>query len=184
MSQCAEPEVALDFLNFWLSAGPSKWFGGGESFDEECRAYEALWEAARDGQHDDWAETASGMLSLIILLDQIPRNLFRGQAKQFSTDEKALGLTRTALELGFDKSQMMPVQNFFYLPLMHSEDLKDQQLCCDLIRPTGSREHYYFALVHMDAIARFGRFPHRNSVLGRETTPEEQAYLKTGGFGA
>ena len=89
-----------------------------------------------------------------------------------------------AIEHGYDKTQMMPTRNFFYLPFMHSEDMADQQLCCDLLRPLNSREHYYFALVHMDAIARFGRFPHRNKMLGRDTTEAERAYMKSGGFRA
>lgn len=180
----ADNKDAIDFLDFWLSAGPSKWFSGGEAFDEKCRAYEALWEKGAAGELDSWADTASGMLSLIILLDQIPRNIFRGDAKQFSTDANALDFARVAIERGHDKTQMMPTRNFFYLPFMHSEDLADQQLCCDLLRPMNSREHYYFALVHMDAIARFGRFPHRNKMLGRETTEAEKAYMKSGGFGA
>lgn len=184
MTSTHETAEALDFLEFWLEAGPDKWFDGGAEFDEECRAYEPFWEAAAQGQYDHWADTASGMLALIILLDQIPRNLFRESAKQFSTDEKAIVLARTALDKGYDKSQMMPVRNFYYLPFMHSEDLADQRLCCDLLRPTGSMQNYYFALVHMDAIARFGRFPHRNAILNRETTAEEQRYLDTGGFGA
>lgn len=180
----SEQPDALKLLDFWISAGPEKWFNGGEAFDDACRAYEALWEAGRDGELDHWAETASGMLALLILLDQIPRNIFRGDAKQFSTDAKALGLAGLALDAGFDHSQMMPVKNFYYLPFMHSENLEDQLKCCDLLRPLDSMQHYYFALLHMDAIARFGRFPHRNAVLGRETTDAERAYLETGGFGA
>ncbi len=180
----SENQTALSFLNFWISAGHDKWFGGGPAFDEECRAFEPLWEAAKDGAHDDWMETASGALSLITLLDQIPRNIFRGDAKQFSTDEKALTLAKTAIQQGYDQTQAMPVRNFFYLPFMHSEELSDQQACCDYLRPLGSMEHYYFALVHMDAIARFGRFPHRNEMLGRQTTDAERAYMETGGFGA
>ena len=179
-----ENATALSFLNFWLTAGHEKWFGGGDAFDEECRVYEPLWERAREGQFDDWMETAAGALALIILLDQIPRNIFRGQARQFSTDTKALQLARTAINRGYDQTQAMPARNFFYLPLMHSEELSDQQACCDCLRPLGSKEHYYFALVHMDVIARFGRFPHRNEMLGRETTDAEQAYLNSGGFGA
>ena len=184
MTNTHENADALNFLNFWLEAGPDKWFNGGAEFDEACRQFEALWQAASEGKHDHWADTASGMLALIILLDQIPRNLFRESEKQFSTDGKAITLARIALDRGYDRSQMMPLRNFFYLPFMHSEDLADQRLCCDLLRPLNSMQHYYYALVHMDAIARFGRFPHRNTILGRETTAEEQRYLDTGGFGA
>lgn len=177
-------EDASRFLEFWLEAGPSNWFSGGPAFDEACRENEGLWEAAAQGGHDDWMSTPEGALSLIILLDQIPRNIFRGMAKQFDSDEKALGLAKQALSLGYDRAFDMPVRNFFFLPLMHSETLADQQMCCDCLRPLNSRDHYYFALVHMDAIVRFGRFPHRNAMLGRETTDAERTYLETGGFGA
>lgn len=175
---------ALAFLNFWLSAGSDKWFNGGPKFDDDCRQYEKLWEEASSGQQDIWIETASGALSLIILLDQIPRNIFRNSPKQFSSDETARAHARTAIERGYDGTQLMPVRNFFYLPFMHSENLADQQFCCDLLRPLKSRENYYFALIHMDPIARFGRFPHRNEILGRESTENEKHYLATGGFGA
>lgn len=184
MTDQYETAEALSFLKFWLDAGPSKWFSGGDKFDKACAVYEPLWERAKCGKLDEWAQTASGSLALIILLDQIPRNIFRGQAKQFETDAKALDLSKRAIEAGFDQTQIMPLQNFFYLPFMHSEDLSDQQKGCDLLRVLGSREHYYFALVHMDAIVRFGRFPHRNKILGRESTENERLYLRTGGFGA
>lgn len=177
-------DIALNFLDFWLSAGPSKWFNGGAAFDDKCRAYEGLWEEASKGAYDDWANSATGALSLIILLDQIPRNIFRDDAKQFSTDDKALEIARTALKKGFDRSQILPVRNFYYLPFMHSEDITDQRICCDKLRVLNDQNQYYWALVHMDAIARFGRFPHRNKILGRETTESEKEYLATGGFGA
>ncbi|MAI91446.1 DUF924 family protein [Ponticaulis sp.] len=179
-----EAPEALAILDFWLTAGPSKWFAGGAKFDEACKPYEALWERGAAGELDDWAQTSAGCLALIILLDQIPRNIFRGDAKQFSTDAKAIELTRFALQAGYDKACMSPVTAFLYMPLMHSEDLDDQRLCCDLFHQSDMKENYHFALIHMDAIARFGRFPHRNDMLGRETTPEEAEYLKSGGFGA
>ena len=183
MTETLENSDALKLLNFWYSAGPSKWFGGGEKFDERCRKYEELWYQGSQGALYHWPATAAGSLALIILLDQIPRNIFRGEAKQFSTDKKAVDLASSALELGYDKAVMAPARAFFYMPFMHSESLEDQQLCCDLFRQSDMKENYHYALIHMDAIARFGRFPHRNKMLGRQTTPDEQAYLESGGFG-
>lgn len=183
MTDTLEKPGALKLLEFWYDAGPSKWFAGGEKFDDKCRQYEALWERGAAGELDDWAQTASGTLALIILLDQIPRNIFRGDAKQFSTDAKAVRLSRYALEQRFDRAVMAPARAFFYMPFMHSEDLEDQRLCCDLFRQSDMKENYHYALVHMDPIARFGRFPHRNKLLGRDTTPEEKRYMETGGFG-
>lgn len=182
MTMTLEKPEALELLNFWFEAGPSKWFAGGEKFDDKCRKFEALWESGAAGGHDDWPRTASGALALIILLDQIPRNIFRGDAKQFSTDQKAVMLARYALDHSYDRAVMAPARAFFYMPFMHSEDLEDQRLCCDLFRQSDMKENYHYALVHMDPIARFGRFPHRNKLLGRETTPEEQNYMDTGGF--
>ncbi|MAP94989.1 MAG: hypothetical protein CMK07_08575 [Ponticaulis sp.] len=179
-----EAPEALEILDFWFEAGPSKWFAGGAKFDDACRKYEPLWERARAGEFDDWNGAAAGNLALIILLDQIPRNIFRGEAKQFDTDAKAVDCARLAIERGYDKANMAPARAFFYMPFMHSEDLADQRLCCDLFRVSDMKENYHFALIHMDAIARFGRFPHRNKLLGRDTTEAEQAYLNSGGFGA
>ena len=184
MTSGREDQRALDLLAFWMDAGPPKWFAGGAKFDRACEAYEALWEEGRDGALSTWSETVSGSLALIILLDQIPRNIFRGEAKQFSTDDMAVALSLDAMKAGFDKVVMAPMRAFFYMPLMHAEDIALQRQCCDLFRQSDMKDNYHYALVHMDAISRFGRFPHRNKILGRETTPEEQAYLESGGFGA
>ena len=184
MSAGREDQRALDLLAFWIDAGPPKWFAGGAKFDKVCEAYETLWEEGRDGGLASWPETVSGALALIILLDQIPRNIFRGDAKQFSTDDMAVDLALEAMGRGFDKAVMAPMRAFFYMPLMHAEDITLQRQCCDLFRTSDMKDNYHYALVHMDAISRFGRFPHRNEMLGRETTPEEQAYLNSGGFGA
>ena len=183
MPPTAESAHALEFLEFWLKAGPSKWFTGGASFDDACRKYEVWRRKGRDGELDSWSQTVSGCLSLIILLDQIPRNIFRGDALQFETDALAIDYCRLAIERSYDICVMAPARAFFYMPLMHSESLADQQLCCDLFRQSDMKDNYHYALIHMDAIARFGRFPHRNKLLGRETTLEEETYLQTGGFG-
>ncbi|MEM0908348.1 MAG: DUF924 family protein [Pseudomonadota bacterium] len=177
-----DPE-ALRFLAFWFSAGPAKWFSRNNEFDASCRGYVALWERARDGGCDAWAQTAAGSLARIILLDQIPRNIFRDSPKQYSTDDLALSAAYAAIDAGHDVTQTLPCRNFYYLPLEHAEDLAAQERCLDLLRPLGDKEFYYWALVHADAIRRFGRFPHRNAMLGRETTEAEAAYLASGGFG-
>ena len=184
MTNLIAPKDARHFLAFWSDAGPENWFAGTEAFDKACGQYEPLWERARTGKCEDWTKTADGALALVILIDQIPRNLFRTSAKQFSTDELAMRVARKAIYDGFDTHYEFPLRSFFYVPFMHSEDLSDQRYCCDLFRPTPAKDNYFFALIHMDAIARFGRFPHRNKVLGRETSPEEKRYLETGGFGA
>jgi len=180
----AEPAEALAVLDFWLGAGPSRWFAGDETFDAKCRDHLALWERAATGACDHWAATAAGSLALIILLDQIPRNTFRGSPRQFETDAKALATAELAVAAGHDLTQPAATRLFYYLPFEHAEDMAAQDRGLDLMRPLGDQQNYYWALVHADAIRRFGRFPHRNKVLGRETTAAEKAYLDTGGFGA
>ncbi|MBJ3776819.1 DUF924 family protein [Acuticoccus mangrovi] len=179
-----ENETALGFLAFWLDAGSTLWFGGGDAFDDTCRRWIGLWEEARDGGHTEWMATAAGSLARIILLDQIPRNVFRGSPDQFATDPLALAAAEAAIAQRFDHTQTMPVKNFFYLPFQHSEDLTVQMRGVDLYRRAGDKEAYHWALIHADAIQRFGRFPHRNRALGRETTAQEADYLASGGFGS
>lgn len=179
-----ETDEALGFLRFWLSAGYDSWFKRSDAFDGECAGYLALWERAAAGACDAWARTAAGSLALVVLLDQIPRNCFRGTARQFHTDAKALAIAEAAIAAGHDAAYPMPARMFYYMPFEHAEDLAAQERCLDLLRPLGNQDAYYWALVHADAIRRFGRFPHRNAMLGRETTPAEQAYLDSGGFGA
>jgi uncharacterized protein (DUF924 family) len=142
--------------------------------------------AAARGEYDAWAKTAEGALALLILLDQFPRNLYRKSAHAFATDPKARGIARAAIAEGFDRQVEPLLRPFFYLPFEHSEDLADQEACvalCErLAQETGDEETLKWARLHLDIIARFGRFPHRNAVLGRTTTPEERAFLDEGGF--
>ena len=174
---------SLDVLEFWWTAGPAKWFSGGSDFDREIAdRFAGLWRDAASGACDPWAETADGALALVLVLDQFSRNLHRGSAEAFSQDGKALAIAQTALGSGFDRAYPFPARSFFYIPFMHSEDMSDQERCVDLFRRAGQRDQYVFALEHMDIVRRFSRFPHRNAVLGRETTPEEAAFLKDGGF--
>jgi uncharacterized protein (DUF924 family) len=175
------PAVA-DVLAFWREAGPAKWFKKDAAFDAQFRErFLAGHEAAVRGELQDWLGSADGALALLILLDQFPRNAFRGSERMFASDAQALEVARRALAAGFDQQVDQALRNFFYLPLMHSESLPDQQRAVALTEPLGADAHR-FALLHRDIIERFGRFPHRNAVLGRATTPQEQAFLDDGGF--
>lgn len=171
-----------DVVAFWREAGPSRWFRKDENFDAEFRArFLSAHEAAARGQLDAWAHDATGALALLILLDQFPRNAFRGTPRMFATDAVARGIARSALQCGFDSATEPELRNFFYLPFMHSEQLADQDRAVELAGRLGG-EALRYALMHRDIIARFGRFPHRNPVLGRDSTPEELRFLDDGGF--
>lgn len=175
---------ALKLAKFWMEAGFAKWFGGGDAFDAECAAFTPHYEIAKAGGCDDWQATALGSFALIVLLDQIPRNTLRGSAAQYAADDKALAVADAAVAAGHDQAFPMPYKNFVYLPYQHAEDLAVQERGLDLYRQAGDKEAYYWALLHADVIRRFGRFPHRNAMLGRDTTAAEQQYLDTGGFKA
>ena len=168
---------------FWKEAGPAKWFAKDDAFDAEFRRrfHDAHVAAARR-ELDHWAETPEGSLALLILLDQFPRNSFRGTAHAFATDPLARHFAVMALDAGQDQVVENDLRRFFYLPLQHAEDmvLQDRQVALfqAMERPADDR----WAEHHHGVVARFGRFPHRNRVLGRETTPEERAFLKEDGF--
>lgn len=171
-----------EVLDFWRAAGPEKWFAKDDAFDADfTRRFLAAHEAAAAGSLDDWAQDAPGALALVLLLDQFPRNAFRDSPRAFATDARALHTARTAIERGFDRATEVELRAFFYMPLMHSESLADQDDCVALSRPLPGTT-LRFAELHRDIVRRFGRFPHRNAVLGRSTTPEEQAFLDAGGF--
>lgn len=172
-----------DILAFWHAAGQEKWFAKDEVFDEAIRGrFLPAYEAAAAGERDDWAETAEGAYALLILLDQFPRNLFRDSPRAFVTDAKALRIAEHAIARGFDKAYEPPEQRFFYMPFMHSEALEDQERCIALCQAAGDPDGVKYAEIHRDIIRDFGRFPHRNPVLGRGTTPDEAAFLAEGGF--
>jgi len=180
-----QPITSFDVLDFWWQAGAGKWFAKDDKFDKSCRErFLPAIEDALAGRLDHWMESADGALALLLLLDQMTRNVFRDSADAFKADGKALAVAGVALERGFDRAFPRDVRGFFYLPFEHSEDMAHQERSVDLFRSLGEKEVYHYALIHMDVIRRFGRFPHRNKVLGRETTPEEQAYLEDGGFSA
>lgn len=174
---------ALDVLDFWWTAGPQKWFVRDSAFDAEIAArFARLHGEAAAGKLEDWTSSPSGTLALILVLDQFSRNLFRDDPRAFAEDDAALALARSALDKGFDRAFPLLAKSFFYMPFMHAEDIDVQQRGVDLFRTSGDKDGEYYALVHLDVIRRFGRFPHRNAVLGRETTREEADFLDSGGF--
>ncbi len=173
-----------EVLAFWFAEGREKqWFGGGEAFDSLVRtALAAAHEAALAGSLDDWRRTAKGCLALCILLDQYPRNVHRGSPRAFANDAAALAVTRHALAQGFDAELSQVERVFLYLPLEHSEELADQEHCVTLTAALSENPEWLrYAEAHRDVIARFGRFPHRNEILGRDSTPEEESFLEEPG---
>jgi uncharacterized protein (DUF924 family) len=176
-----------DVTDFWRNAGPRRWFNKDDAFDEAIRLkFEASHHAAARGDYDDWIETADGALALLILLDQFPRNLYRGSAHSYATDPLARHFATMAIERGHDRQVEPVLRWFFYLPFEHSEDRSDQDravaLCEATAADAGDEGNLKWARLHRDIIVRFGRFPHRNHALGRQTTPEEQVFLDEGGF--
>lgn len=175
--------TAKDVIDFWASAGPKCWFNGGGAFDAKCR--DLLLEphmAAARGELAHWAETAEGALALLLLLDQIPRNVFRGSAHAYATDPMARAVAAAAIQQGHDRQYDLELRSFFYLPYMHSEALADQQRCVALFADLPESASAPWATHHLEIIEQFGRFPHRNRLLGRHTTPAEQDWLDAGGF--
>ncbi len=176
----ADPVTILDF---WWRAGPAKWFAKDDAFDAAIREnFGAAVEAALAGAWDGWAEHPDTALALLILLDQFPRNIYRNDPRAFSGDERARRIATTAVDRGYDRVFPMEARRFFYLPFEHSEDMADQERSIDLFMQTNDEQGLFYAYKHIDAIRRFGRFPHRNAVLGRESTDAEKAFLAMGGF--
>ena len=174
--------TVTDVVGFWKDAGPDRWFEKNDDFDSAFRArFPDAHMAAARRELDDWAETPEGALALMVLLDQFPRNCFRGTAHMYATDPLALLFARQAIKVGHDMAVAMDLRMFFYLPFAHSERLDDQEESVRRSEHFGEEDLRY-AVGHRDIIARFGRFPHRNPMLGRETTAEERAFLDAGGF--
>lgn len=178
----------IEVLEFWLhEVGPKGWYLGGEEIDSLCRdRFADLWQAAHDGGLEHWVDGTVGTLAYLILTDQIPRNIHRGTALAFATDPLARAAARKAVEAGWDQSAPEPERQFFYMPFEHSEDAEDQALAIRLMteRLAADPEHLLHARAHQAVILRYGRFPTRNAALGRESRPEEQAYLDQGGYQA
>lgn len=170
-------------LAFWFEeCTPDMWYRQSDDFDALIEdRFRDVYKAACAGELDGWTETARGSLALVLLLDQFSRNLFRGDARAYARDARSREIVDRALKKGFDRQLPTDEQAFLYMPLMHSEDLADQERCVALFAAVPNSDNLKYAQEHHDVIARFGRFPHRNSVLGRASTEEELAYLAAGG---
>jgi uncharacterized protein (DUF924 family) len=173
---------AGEIVRFWRDAGPKAWFAKDEIFDGRCRGYEAEHHAGARRELGNWERDAEGALALILLLDQFPRNMYRNSAHAFATDGLAQGIAARAIANGFDAATDSALRVFFYLPFEHAEDLALQDRSVTLITTLGDPEFTRYAILHREIIASFGRFPHRNPVLGRASTEEELRFLAEGGF--
>ena len=174
------PQVS-ELIEFWFMPPMSDhWFSSTPDIDEKISTrYAALWEKAQKGDLSEWENDAEGCLALCILLDQFPLNMFRGKAKSFSTEQQAVRISKYAIEKGLDKQIIEERVAFLYMPLMHSENLQDQELCVQSFANTNLDGNLHFAKHHRDLIKEFGRFPHRNAILGRDNTPAEVDYLES-----
>lgn len=174
-------ESPQSILEFWFSDKVQPlWFQSTPEFDAELRErFETVWQQAAAGKLDGWAETPEGALALVILLDQIPLNIFRGDALCFSTEAKSRNITNLAVERKLDADLTDEQKAFLYMPLMHSESMDDQDKSVGLYEAAGLADNLKFAQHHRDIVRRFGRFPHRNKILGRQSTEAEQAYLES-----
>lgn len=171
-------------VSFWHKAGPKRWFKKDPAFDQKIQQHFLVThQAAAMGKLDAWEMNPEGALALVLLLDQFPRNMFRGTDRAFANDEMARSVAQRAIKRGFDKKVPAVLRSFFYLPFEHSENLADQEICVKLVRAMKDKELLRWAELHRQIIKKFGRFPHRNGILGRSSTAEEAAYLENGGFG-
>ena len=179
MDEQTTPQAVIEF---WKQAGPKHWFAKDKAFDTLFRDtfYSAHFLAA-SRQLEHWLAQPEGALALLLLLDQYPRNAFRGTAHMFATDSLARFYARHMIDGSMDKALEADLRLFCYLPFEHSEDAADQQLSLQLHLSLGPQASVW-AQEHAEIIQRFGRFPHRNEVLGRETTEQERTFLDQGGF--
>lgn len=178
-----------EVLSFWLDGvGPKGWYEVSDTLDQTIRdRFLTTWQAAQEGAFSLWLTYPSGALAYIILNDQLSRNMFRGQGAAFASDSAGLAAAKSAIEKGWDKRIDEPARQFFYLPLMHSENLCDQDRCVRLIcerMPQTRANNLLHARAHREVIRKFGRFPYRNEALGRAITALEAAYLAKGGYGS
>jgi len=165
-----------EILDFWFAHGWDDWWRPGKAFDLEIRErFLALWEERRENVPEEFLEGADDALAAVILFDQFPRNMFRGHADQFSTDPLALAIAKGAVERGHDDGMTPERRGFLYMPFQHSEDSRNQRQSLLLFTALGDAEMLRYARLHHDVIARFGRFPHRNAILGRKPTAIEAA---------
>ncbi|MFT4716916.1 MAG: hypothetical protein ACI861_001160 [Paracoccaceae bacterium] len=179
---------AAEIRRFWVEeVGPAGWYNSTEKLDATIQErFGEAWEKAAAGEYMDWACDPAKSLSLLILLDQFPRNMFRGSKRAFCTDRKAVCVAKKAIERGYDLRVPEPERQFYYLPLMHSESLTDQERCVRLMKtrmPDAGEQNLLHAKAHREIIRKFGRFPYRNQALNRDMTRQEVAYLDAGGYG-
>lgn len=180
----SSPVTPHDIITFWRSAGPDKWYAKDDAFDQELRdRFMSTWEAARDGKLTAWQDSDDGALALLIVLDQFPRNMFRGDPRSFASDGKALAIATRAIRRGFDRRVGGRERPFFYLPFTHSESVANQEKGMRLtLLSAGDPEQVRHSRAHRAVIRQFGRFPYRNAALSRRSTPEEAAFLEAGGY--
>ena len=172
-----------NIVGFWMEAGPLRWFNRDAAFDGALAVrFGAALREARLGAFDFWGETPLGALGLVLLLDQVSRNIHRGSPLAFAADSHALKLTRGWVARGYHRKLPAPQAFWLLMPFEHAEDLDAQRRCFAIFSTMGLSEMAYYAKIHLDIIEKFGRFPHRNPILGRRSTPEELAFLKAGGF--
>jgi uncharacterized protein (DUF924 family) len=173
---------AGEIVRFWRDAGTRSWFVKDETFDGRCRAFEADHHAAARRELAHWELDAEGALALVLLLDQFPRNIYRQNPHAYATDRLAQGVAARAIERRFDTATDSFLRVFFYMPFEHAEDASLQERAVTLVEQLRDPEFTKYAILHRDIVARFGRFPHRNAILGRKSTPEELQFLAEGGF--
>jgi uncharacterized protein (DUF924 family) len=168
-------------VDFWFSETASRyWFKSTEAFDQQLRDdYAELWQQAKDGELDNWKAQPMGCLALVILLDQLPLNMFRGLAESFSTEAQSREVAALAIDREFDVDMDLKHKAFLFMPFMHSEDMQEQDKSVALFNQSGLEDNYRFAQHHYGIVERFGRFPHRNEILGRENSDAEIEYLNS-----
>jgi len=170
-----------DVISFWYSKEISPfWFRSTEEIDRAIyNEFYDVWLQAAAGKLDNWLDSAEGCLALVIVLDQFPLNMFRNQGRSFSTEAQAISVCKHAVSLGYDRQFDKNTLAFLYMPLMHSENNDDQGMSVALYQQAGLESNLRFARHHQDIVRRFGRFPHRNAILGRESTQQEIEYLNS-----
>ncbi|AXI47015.1 DUF924 domain-containing protein [Sulfitobacter sp. SK012] len=177
-----------EVLEFWLDeVGPSGWYDSSDALDAQIiDRFGPAWEAARAGSFSLWLTYPSGALAYLILTDQFPRNMFRGKAEAFATDRASLAVAKSSIKKGWDMAIDEPARQFFYMPMMHSENLCDQERCIRLMierMPQTGASNMLHARAHREVIRQFGRFPYRNEALDRAGTQNEKVYVTQGGYG-
>lgn len=186
------PPAAAAILEYWTSIGPQGWYAGGDDLDTEIKTrFLSTWEAANNGAFQSWQSCPEGMLAYLVLTDQFPRNMFRGDPRSFATDARARAVATRAWQHDHDLRIEAPLRQFFYMPFMHSESSFDQDRCVCLMLarmpppddPDPVNSSALHACVHREIIRRFRRFPYRNTALGRVSSAQEEQFLKDGGYG-